>query len=168
MRCFGDEVTPFVVSVRDGGGLVGLMPLVLSQRGHFPTYSFGGAEYGDYYQPVSAVSGRGGDSGAREFAKVLGELRNEWAIIAADYMDEDAPWTRVLASSNAVSLKAIRYRERPNVLLLSIPLRGHRRGTSTWAAPRATSGASSGASGARSSSWAPCASVAAATTSRTR
>ena len=37
MRCFGDRVTPFVV-VRedDGGGLVGLMPLVLSQR---PTFS---------------------------------------------------------------------------------------------------------------------------------
>ncbi len=121
MRCFGDDVTPFVVSVRDDGGLVGLMPLVLSQRRHFPTLSFGGAEYGDYYQPV-ARSQAEEETVAREFAKVLGELKKEWAMIAADYVDEDAPWTRALARSNAVSLKAIRYHEHPSVYL-SIPLR---------------------------------------------
>jgi len=121
MRCFGDEVTPFVMSVRDRDGLVGLMPLVLSQRRHFPTLSFGGAEYGDYYQPV-ARSQAAEETVAREVAKALGNLKNEWAIIAADYVDEDAPWTRALASSNAVSLKAIRYHEHPSVYL-SIPLR---------------------------------------------
>jgi CelD/BcsL family acetyltransferase involved in cellulose biosynthesis len=121
MRWFGDEVTPFVVSVRDGGGLVGLMPLVLSQRRHFPTLSFGGAEYGDYYQPV-ARSQAEEETVAREFAKALGAREKEWAIIAADYVDEDAPWTRALACSNAVSLKAIRYHEHPSVYL-SIPLR---------------------------------------------
>jgi CelD/BcsL family acetyltransferase involved in cellulose biosynthesis len=121
LRCFGDQVTPFVVSVTDGGGLVGLMPLVLSRRRHFPTLSFGGAEYGDYYQPV-ARSQAEEETVAREFARALGELEKEWAIIAADYVDEDAPWTRALACSNAVSLKAIRYHEHPS-LYLSIPLR---------------------------------------------
>ena len=111
-----------MVAVRsDRGGLVGLMPLVLSQRRHFPTLSFAGAEYGDYYQPV-ARSQAEEETVAREFAKDARRAKKEWAIIVADYVDEDAPWTRALACSNAVSLKAIRYHEHPSVYL-SIPLR---------------------------------------------
>jgi CelD/BcsL family acetyltransferase involved in cellulose biosynthesis len=122
LRSFGDESTPFVVSLRDdGGSLVGLMPLVLSQRRHFPTLSFGGADYGDYYQPV-ARSEADEETVARTFAQVLGNRKDEWAMIVADYVDEDAPWTQALTRSNAVSLKPIRYHEHPSVYL-SIPLR---------------------------------------------
>ena len=122
LRSFGDQSTPFVVSLRDdGGSLVGLMPLVLSQRRHLPTLSFGGADYGDYYQPV-ARSEADEETVARTFAQVLGNRKDEWAMIVADYVDEDAPWTQALTRSNAVSLKPIRYHEHPSVYL-SIPLR---------------------------------------------
>jgi CelD/BcsL family acetyltransferase involved in cellulose biosynthesis len=97
------------------------MPLVLSQRRHFPTLSFGGADYGDYYQPV-ARSEADEETVARTFAQVLGNRKDEWAMIVADYVDEDAPWTQALTRSNAVSLKPIRYHEHPSVYL-SIPLR---------------------------------------------
>lgn len=126
MRCFGEQATPFVVSLRDDrGGLVGLMPLVLSQRRHFPTLSFGGAEYGDYYQPV-ARSEAEEETVAQAFANALRERQKEWAIVVADYVDEEAPWMRALARSNAARLTAIRYHEHPSVYL-SIPL-----GNLTW------------------------------------
>ncbi|MGH3044855.1 MAG: GNAT family N-acetyltransferase, partial [Gaiellaceae bacterium] len=121
LQSFGDRESPFVVAVRDDhGGLVGLMPLVRSQRRHFPTLSFAGAEYGDYYEPV-ARSAAEEETVARAFAKTLAEGRKEWAMIVADYVDEEAPWTRALAHSDAGRLTAIRYHEHPSVYL-SIPL----------------------------------------------
>jgi CelD/BcsL family acetyltransferase involved in cellulose biosynthesis len=126
MNCLGDQATPYVAAVRDDrGALVGLMPLVLSQRRHFPTLSFGGAEYGDYYQPV-ARSEADEEKVARMFAEALRDRQKEWAIVVADYVDEDAPWARALAHSNAVRLRAIRYHDQPS-FYLSIPL-----GDLTW------------------------------------
>ena len=123
MRHFGERASPFVVSVRDsGGGLVGLMPLVLSRRRHFSTLSFAGAEYGDYFHPA-AQSAASEETLVHAFTRTLGEQKSQWAIFVADYVGEDAPWTRALVGSNAVRLAAIRYHEHPSVYL-SIPLRG--------------------------------------------
>jgi CelD/BcsL family acetyltransferase involved in cellulose biosynthesis len=123
MRHFRERGSPFVVSVRDPvGGLIGLMPLVLSRRRLAPTLSFAGAEYGDYFHPV-ARSAADEETLLGAFTKALRERQDEWAIVVADYVDEDAPWTRALINSNEVRLAAIRYHEHPSVYL-SIPFAG--------------------------------------------
>lgn len=123
MNHFGERGKPFALALRDAGGnLVGLMPLVLSPRRRLATLSFAGAEHGDYFHPA-ARSSADEVAVARALAKALGERPADWAILVADYVDEDAAWMQALVHSADVRLAAIPYHEHASAYL-SIPIDG--------------------------------------------
>lgn len=128
LRSFGDRATPFVTTLRaSDGSLRGLMPLVLSRTRAYPTLSFAGADFGDYFHPV-ALTSADEQAVSSVFARQLERCRRDWAIFVADYVDDQAPWVHEVVADQALGLHAVRYHDRPSTYL-SIDLGG-----SSWPA----------------------------------
>jgi CelD/BcsL family acetyltransferase involved in cellulose biosynthesis len=117
LRSYGERATPFVTTLRDSeGGLRGLMPLVLSSKRMYPTVSFAGADFGDYFHPVALTSADEQEV-FKACARQLDRHRRDWAILVADYVDEQAPWVKDIVADRSLGLHAARYHDRPSTYL---------------------------------------------------
>jgi CelD/BcsL family acetyltransferase involved in cellulose biosynthesis/aminoglycoside phosphotransferase (APT) family kinase protein len=120
---YGERARPFVTILRARDGSVqALMPLVLSEDRLYPTLSFAGAHFGDYFHPVALTADDEKDIG-RATAAQLACRSGDWGIFVADYVDDEAAWVRELIDRRSVGLAAVRYHERPSTYL-SIGLNG--------------------------------------------
>jgi CelD/BcsL family acetyltransferase involved in cellulose biosynthesis len=123
VRQDGEASKPFVPVVRRGdGGLLGLIPLVITSDRRYSTLRFAGADLGDRFEPV--VSEDAEEALGLAAALCLKQRLEDWAILVADYAVEEAPWLDALVASPR--LASIRYHARPSVYP-SIALAGH-----TW------------------------------------
>jgi CelD/BcsL family acetyltransferase involved in cellulose biosynthesis len=123
LRNYGERASPFVTTLyASDGSLRGLIPLVLSRERVYPTLSFAGADFGDYFHPVALTAD---DERAvwRAAAHQLAQRRGDWAILVADYVDDKAPWVHELVADRSLGLHAVRYHDQPSTYL-SIGLAG--------------------------------------------
>jgi CelD/BcsL family acetyltransferase involved in cellulose biosynthesis len=100
-----EETTPWVVVVRDGEGVRGLLPLVTSARGRPRRLRFAGGGFGDYFQPVSAAEDE--EAVALAAANALRERQREWEALVLDHVDVTAPWVESLLRSSTPRLAAV-------------------------------------------------------------
>jgi CelD/BcsL family acetyltransferase involved in cellulose biosynthesis len=123
LRHYGDDADPFVpVVCRPDGSVRGLMPFVVSGRRSNRTLRFAGADFGDYFHPVSP-EGVDEEAVAIGAAHVLRTRRGEWSTVVADYVDDEARWVQSFVSNRSLRLHAVPYHEHRS-LYYSISLRG--------------------------------------------
>ncbi len=123
LRQEGETSKPFVPVVRRAdGGLLGLIPLVITDNRRYPALRFAGADLGDRFEPV--VSEGDEEALGRAAARCVKESDMGWGLLVADYAAEGAQWLHALSGSPG--LVSIRYHARPSVYR-SIALAGH-----TW------------------------------------
>ena len=91
----------------------GLLPLIRSAHRGVSSLSFAGAEFGDYFHPVAAEVDE--VATARATAEVLTAHRRAWALLVADYVDDNSPWIGAFRGSGRMSLSVARYHGRASV-----------------------------------------------------
>lgn len=114
-----DDASPFaIVTRRQDGSLLGVMPFVLSRNGLFRTLRFAGAEFGDLFHPAAET--RDEVAVAAAAARTLRDHRGEWSVIVADYVDDRAPWVRELFTGEPLRLAAMHYHDQPSLYLNAV------------------------------------------------
>lgn len=114
VRNFPQRGRPFVIALRTAEGrLQGLVPFVLSAGKGVPTLSFGGSEFGDYFHPAAAEADEAVT--ARAAAAALAEHRRAWAVLVADYVDDDSAWLGALRANGTMPLHVVRYHAQESV-----------------------------------------------------
>src|SRR5215210_3072438 len=105
------ETVPWVVVLRDGAKVQGLLPLVTSRRERPRRLRFSGGPFGDYFQPVAAAADE--EAVARAAAMAFAEKRDEWAAVILDNVDVAAPWVEVLRAATQPRLVTIEDHRQP-------------------------------------------------------
>jgi CelD/BcsL family acetyltransferase involved in cellulose biosynthesis len=100
-----DETFPWVVVVRDGDVVRGLLPLVASPRERLRWLRFAGGAFGDFFHPVSAPEDE--EVVALAAGEALAERRDEWSVLTLDNVDVAASWVETLRRCSTRRLAAI-------------------------------------------------------------
>ena len=99
---YGDGASPFVVTVHEGGDLVGLAPLVVRRRGPVRVLQALGSEPGDYWDVVARPEAREAACGA--VAEALRRRAGQWDALLVRCLPPDSPFP---AAAEAAGLRRL-------------------------------------------------------------
>lgn len=99
-----EETVPWVVVVRDGDAIRGLLPLLSYARARVRLLRFAGGGFGDFFHPASAREDE--EAVALAAGQTLAERRQEWTALILDNVDLAAPWVETLRNCSARPLAA--------------------------------------------------------------
>lgn len=111
LSCQDGELQPWVVVVRDGEEVRGLLPLVTAPRQRPRRLRFAGGRFGDYFHPVSSADDE--EAVALAVAHALGEKQRDWGALVLDNVDVAASWVDVLRRSSTRRLAAMEDHREP-------------------------------------------------------
>lgn len=102
---YGEDAAPFVPVLREGGELVGLLPLALSRSGRPRVCWIAGANLGDHFFPLAEI-GRETDVAAA-VGEALNSAQEAWSILALHHVDLEQPWLASLLDASAMRLRVL-------------------------------------------------------------